>query len=77
VLGPSGLAANQGDPPTQLRLEAGRIMEDTSSELATILPRDHAAIAAQLSEARQTGGDIQALLAAAQVLHRRCLDVRD
>jgi hypothetical protein len=58
---------------TLLRLEAGRIMEDTSVELASILPSDHEACAVRLREDREAADDIQALLAAAQILHRRCL----
>lgn len=57
---------------TQLHLEAGRIMEDTTDSIASTLPADDEARSARLCEAREAGDDIQALLAAAQVLHRRC-----
>ena len=57
----------------QLRLEAGRTMEDTSCELAGILPTDPATIDVHLRETRVAADDTQSLPAAAQVLHRRCL----
>ncbi|MGO8056356.1 hypothetical protein, partial [Rhizobium leguminosarum] len=56
----------------QLRLEAGRIMEDTADELARALPKDHPGIGTAIGYARQAGDDIQSLLAAEQILHRRC-----
>jgi hypothetical protein len=56
----------------QLRLEAGRIMEDTSGQVAMILPADSDKIAVHLNAVREAADDIQSLLAAAQVLHRRC-----
>ncbi len=59
---------------TQLRLEAGRIMENTCDELASRLPADRIVLAGQLNEHRQAAEDIQALLAAAHVLHRRCVN---
>ena len=52
-------------------------MEDTSSKLALALPKAHDAQDAQLSVARDAGDDIQVLLAAAQVLNRRCLGAGD
>ena len=66
------------DPPhrrheviASLCLEAGRIMEDESTDLALTLPASAASIAARLATARQAGEDIAALAAAAQVLLRR------
>lgn len=68
----------QLDPPHQhhkviasLCLEAGRIMEDESTDLALTLPASAASIAVRLATARQAGEDIAALAAAAQVLLRR------
>ena len=55
----------------QLCLEVGRIMEDTSGQLASVPPKDHNARATWLRDVGEAGDDIQALLAAAQVLHRR------
>ena len=57
----------------QLRLEAGRIMEDTSDDLAMRLSTKSAAAEALLRKEREAADDIQSLLAAAQVLHRRCV----
>jgi hypothetical protein len=57
----------------RLRLEAGHIMEDIADELAGTLPKDTAVLGVALGEARHAADDIQALLAAAQVLQRRCL----
>jgi len=55
----------------QLCLEAGRIMEDDSIEQALILPLDATDRAQRLDRLHQSGRDIAALAAAAQVLHRR------
>ena len=54
-----------------LCLEAGRIMENGSPELALTLPESTKRIAQRLTAARQAGEDIAALAAAAQVLLRR------
>ena len=54
-----------------LCLEAGRIMEDGSSDLALTLPESTTKIAQRLASARQAGEDIAALAAAAQVLLQR------
>jgi hypothetical protein len=56
-----------------LCLEAGRIMEDTSCELALVLPLDDSAIGARLKMARDAADDILALIAAAQAVYRRQL----
>ena len=56
---------------SQLCLEAGRIMEDTSTELATALPTDPAAINDRLQEFCDAALDTLALTAAAQALYRR------
>ena len=65
-------------PPPDVReliahlcLEAGRIMEDISFELALALPADDGAVSTQLRTVHEAAGDIQALIAAAQVLQRR------
>ena len=58
----------------RLCLEAGRIMEDTSVELALILPSDLDERTARLARLQIASPDIQALAAAAMTLHRRCLD---
>ena len=57
----------------QLCLEAGRIMEDTSTDLAMALSTEPAAISGRLQEFRDAALDILALTAAAQALHRRCI----
>lgn len=57
-----------------LVLEAGRIMEDASPDLALRLPTDGVAINQRLASARQAGQDIAQLVAAAEVLQRRCGD---
>ena len=54
-----------------LCLEAGRIMEDGSPDMALTLPESTTKIAERLASARQAGEDITALAAAAQVLLRR------
>ena len=54
-----------------LCLEAGRIMEDASSDLALSPPGDERAIGSHLLNARAAAEDILAMLAAAQALHRR------
>lgn len=54
-----------------LCLEAGRIMEDESPVLALILPASTTKISSRLASAQQSGEDIAALAAAAQVLLRR------
>jgi hypothetical protein len=56
---------------THLCLEAGRIMEDTSVELALTLPEGQQQRADRLGRLHQAGTDIVALAAAAQALHRR------
>jgi hypothetical protein len=56
---------------TVLQLEAGRIIEDVSGELAIALPDDAAVIDAHLDELREAAEDVRSLLAAAHVLHRR------
>ena len=58
---------------SQLCLEAGRIMEDTSIELAMALPSDPAATNNRLQGFCDAALDILALTAAAQALHRRCV----
>lgn len=62
---------------SQLCLEAGRIMEDTSTELATALLTDPAAIKDWLQGFCDAALDILALTAAAQALHRRCVSSCD
>jgi len=57
-----------------LCLEAGRIMEDTSCELALALPTDASAVDTRLGMVRVAADDIQFLIAAAQVLQRRRSD---
>jgi hypothetical protein len=57
----------------QLRLEAGRIMEDASIDLTRNLPAVEQARDVQLGKDCEAAGDIHALLAAARVLHRRCI----
>ena len=54
-----------------LLLEAGRIMEDASPDLALRLPLRLEAINQRLASARQAGQDIAQLVAAAEVLQRR------
>lgn len=54
-----------------LCVEAGRIMEDESPELALNLPASQSAIATRLEAMSQAGSDIAALAAAAEVLLRR------
>ena len=68
-------------PPPDMReliahlcLEAGRIMEDTSCELALALPTDASAVDTLLRTVRVAADDIQDLIAAAQVLQRRRSD---
>jgi hypothetical protein len=56
---------------TQLCLEAGRIMEDTSVELALVLPKNRDDRADRLERVHRAAVDIAALAAAAQALHRR------
>lgn len=51
--------------------EAGRLMEDTSVELALRMPADRDDRRARLQRVRQAADDIAALSAAAEVLHRR------
>jgi hypothetical protein len=65
------LHSEQAKVIANLCLSAGQIMEDTSSELALILPNDPAALAARLQSFRTAAEDILALIAAAQALHRR------
>lgn len=54
-----------------LCMEAGRIMEDTSVELALTLPEEQQQRTDRLDRLHQAGSDIVALAAAAQALHRR------
>jgi hypothetical protein len=56
----------------RLCLEAGRIMEDTSVELALVLPTNRDDRADRLERVHRAGFDIAALAAAAQALHRHC-----
>jgi hypothetical protein len=56
-----------------LRLEAGRLMEDASVELALSLSRADRIRADRLRNDHEIAADIQTLLAAARVLDRRCL----
>ena len=56
----------------ELLLEAGRIMEDVSPELALRLPLEGSLILKRLASARQAGEDVAQLVAAALVLQRRC-----
>ncbi len=57
---------------SELILEAGRIMEDVSPDLALQLPLESGLIFERLTSAREAGDDIAQLVAAAQVLQRRC-----
>ena len=57
---------------SELLLEAGRIMEDVSPDLALSLPLESGPILERVTSARQAGEDIAQLVAAAQVLQRRC-----
>lgn len=54
-----------------LCLEAGRIMEDDSVDLALTLPVAQSEVEPRLAATRQAGEDIAALAAAAQVIRRR------
>lgn len=54
-----------------LCLEAGRIMEDTSVELALTLPEGQVERIDRLDRLHRAGSDIVSLTAAAQALHRR------
>jgi hypothetical protein len=54
-----------------LCLEAGRLMEDASVELALAWPAASADRGLRISRLRQTSADIAALGAAAEILHRR------
>lgn len=56
---------------SELLLEAGRIMEDVSPDLALRLPLQNNLILERLTSARQAGDDIAHLVAVAQVLQRR------
>ena len=56
---------------SEILLEAGRIMEDVSPDLALRLPLESSLILERLTSARQAGDDIAQLVAAAQVLQRR------
>lgn len=62
---------------SQLCLEAGRIMEDTSTELATALPTGPAAIEDPLQEFCDAALDTLALTTAAQTLRCRRLSSCD
>ncbi len=53
-----------------LLLEAGRLMEDESPELAMILPREPALIAARVDRLHRVATDMLALAVAAQALAR-------
>lgn len=65
------------DPPDArvlvqlLCLEAGRIMEDDSVDVALTLPGAPSEVEARLAAIRHAGEDIATLAAAAQVLWRR------
>jgi hypothetical protein len=72
------VGAMPADPPfstsdliTHLCLEAGRIMEDSSVELALMHPDEQQQRTDRLERLHQAGTDIVALAAAAQALHRR------
>ena len=54
----------------QLCLEAGRVMEDASVELALTLPANRRRRTARLDRLSQAAADIVALAGAAQALHR-------
>ena len=56
---------------SELLLEAGRIMEDVSPDMALRVPLDRGLILERLTSARQAGYDIAQLVAAAGVLQRR------
>ena len=54
-----------------LCLEAGRLMEDASVELALAWPAGSADRRLRISRLRQTSADIAALGASAEILHHR------
>lgn len=56
---------------SELILEASRIMEDESPDLALRLPLEPSLILERLTNAREAGDDVAQLMAAAQALHRR------
>jgi hypothetical protein len=62
---------------SKLCLEAGRLMENASVDLARTMPRDVLARADRLGQTQAAADDCLSLLAAAQVLHRRCLGETD
>lgn len=62
---------------THLYLEAGRIMEDASVELALTLPGGQRQRADRIDRLQQAGTDMVALATAAQALHRRYSGVPD
>lgn len=55
-----------------LLLEAGRIMEDESAELALALPREQSLIATRVEHVHRVATDILALTNAARALARNC-----
>lgn len=57
---------------TLLRLDAGRLIEQAVDGLASCLPGEPVAGEDQLKQDLRDADDIRALLAAAEVLHRRC-----
>jgi len=58
-----------------LYLEAGRIMEDASPELALRIPTEGKLLNKRLHDARLAGEDVLKLISAAEVLSRRYIDV--
>lgn len=60
-----------------LLLEAGRLMEDESPELAMILPCEPALIAARVDRVHRVATDILALAGAAQIIARTVSDGAD
>lgn len=59
---------------SRICLEAGRIMEDTSGELALSLPTGTVAVERRLDTLRQASADIAAYSAVADALNRRAND---
>lgn len=68
-----GIAPDWQEIISQLRLEAGRIAEDVSVELAMRLPVGGQGREKRLRDECETANDMQVLLSAARVLLRRCL----
>lgn len=67
-------ALGNSDLISRICLEAGRIMEDTSAELALSLPTSTMGVERRLETLRQASLDIAAYSAAADALHRRAND---